>query len=194
MRILLIIALLLVFSSLNSYAQVMSLNGVPLPVSGNSPSNCTAGDYKLFSSNVSGNCATFTTADFQNGAIWACDPINLNQSIKLSFQIYLGNDPSGGDRIAFLLQTEGVPQVIGGRGGVLGYTEDMVFSADFLGDSRTSIFDASAGIQLTKSFVKIVAWYDNEWGYSNKILDRINHMSLTDCSHQEQYQDNLVES
>jgi len=189
MRILLIIALLLVFSSLNSYAQVMSLNGVPLTVSGNSPSNCTAGDYKLFSSNVSGNCATFRMEQF--GLVILS--ILINQ-LNYLFKSILGNDPSGGDRIAFLLQTEGVPQVIGGRGGVLGYTEDMVFSADFLGDTRTSIFDALAGIQLTKSFVKIVAWYDNEWGYSNKILDRINHMSLTDCSHQEQYQDNLVES
>lgn len=61
--------------------------------------------------------------------------------------------------------------------GVLGYTEDAVVSSDFLGDPRTSIFDAKAGIQLTPTFVKIVSWYDNEWGYSNKVLDLIAHMA-----------------
>ena len=55
--------------------------------------------------------------------------------------------------------------------GVLGYTEDAVVSSDFLGDARTSIFDAKAGIQLTPTFVKVVSWYDNEWGYSNKVLE-----------------------
>ncbi len=60
--------------------------------------------------------------------------------------------------------------------GVLGYTEDAVVSADFLGDARTSIFDAKAGIQLTPTFVKVVSWYDNEIGYSNKVLDLIAHM------------------
>ncbi len=57
--------------------------------------------------------------------------------------------------------------------GVLGYTEDAVVSSDFLGDARTSIFDANAGVYLTDKFVKVVAWYDNEWGYSNKVLDMI---------------------
>jgi glyceraldehyde 3-phosphate dehydrogenase len=60
--------------------------------------------------------------------------------------------------------------------GILGYTEDEVVSNDFLGDSRTSIFDAKAGISLNNNFVKIVSWYDNEWGYSNKIVDLICHM------------------
>lgn len=55
--------------------------------------------------------------------------------------------------------------------GVLGYTEDDVVSNDFIGDSRTSIFDAKAGISLNDNFVKVVSWYDNEWGYSNKIVD-----------------------
>ena len=54
--------------------------------------------------------------------------------------------------------------------GILGYTEDAVVSSDFLNDARTSIFDAGAGIQLNEHFVKVVSWYDNEWGYSNKIL------------------------
>ena len=60
--------------------------------------------------------------------------------------------------------------------GILGYTEDQVVSADFLGDARTSIFDAKAGIALTDTFVKVVSWYDNEWGYSNKVLDLISVM------------------
>lgn len=57
--------------------------------------------------------------------------------------------------------------------GILGYTEDEVVSTDFIGDARTSIFDAKAGIQLSDTFVKIVSWYDNEWGYSNKVVDLI---------------------
>jgi glyceraldehyde 3-phosphate dehydrogenase len=60
--------------------------------------------------------------------------------------------------------------------GVLGYTNEEVVSADFLGDTRTSIFDAKAGIALTDTFVKVVSWYDNEWGYSNKVLDLISVM------------------
>ena len=61
--------------------------------------------------------------------------------------------------------------------GILGYTEDAVVSSDFLGDVRTSIFDAKAGIALTDTFVKVVSWYDNEIGYSNKVLDLIAHMA-----------------
>ena len=60
--------------------------------------------------------------------------------------------------------------------GVLGYTEDAVVSSDFLGDPRTSIFDADAGIALNDTFVKVVSWYDNEWGYSNKVVDLIQYM------------------
>jgi glyceraldehyde 3-phosphate dehydrogenase len=55
--------------------------------------------------------------------------------------------------------------------GILGYTEDDVVSTDFLGDSRTAVFDAKAGIELNNQFFKVVAWYDNEWGYSNKLID-----------------------
>ncbi len=57
--------------------------------------------------------------------------------------------------------------------GIMGYTEDSVVSTDFRSDARTSIFDASAGIQLDKTFVKLVSWYDNEWGYSNKVCDLV---------------------
>ena len=61
--------------------------------------------------------------------------------------------------------------------GVLGYTEDAVVSNDFVGDARTSVFDATAGIALTDTFVKVVSWYDNEWGYSNKVLELVAHIS-----------------
>ena len=61
--------------------------------------------------------------------------------------------------------------------GILGYTEDAVVSSDFLGNPRTSIFDAKAGIQLSPRFVKVVSWYDNEWGYSNKVLELIEYMN-----------------
>jgi glyceraldehyde 3-phosphate dehydrogenase len=60
--------------------------------------------------------------------------------------------------------------------GILGYTEDEVVSTDFLGDSRTSIFDAKAGIQLSPTFVKVVSWYDNEMGYSTKVVELIEYM------------------
>mgnify|MGYP002912838058 CR=1 FL=1 len=64
--------------------------------------------------------------------------------------------------------------------GILGYTDEQVVSSDFLGDTRTSIFDAKAGIALTDTFVKVVSWYDNEIGYSNKVLDLIEHMYSVD--------------
>ena len=60
--------------------------------------------------------------------------------------------------------------------GVLGYTEDAVVSSDFLDDPRTSIFDAEAGVYLTDKFVKVVSWYDNEFGYSHKVIDLIKIM------------------
>lgn len=65
--------------------------------------------------------------------------------------------------------------------GILGYTEDAVVSTDFIHDKRTSIFDAEAGIALNGNFVKLVSWYDNEWGYSNKLIDLIIHMAEVDA-------------
>jgi glyceraldehyde 3-phosphate dehydrogenase len=61
----------------------------------------------------------------------------------------------------------------GSMRGVLGYTEDKVVSTDFRGEAMTSVFDAEAGIMLDPTFVKVVAWYDNEWGYSNKVLEMV---------------------
>jgi glyceraldehyde 3-phosphate dehydrogenase len=65
--------------------------------------------------------------------------------------------------------------------GILGYTEDDVVSTDFVTDPRTSIFDAKAGISLNSNFVKLVSWYDNEWGYSNKVVDLIAHIAAVDA-------------
>ncbi len=64
--------------------------------------------------------------------------------------------------------------------GILGYTEEDVVSSDFLGDAHTSIFDKKAGIPLTDTFVKVVSWYDNEWGYSNKVVELIEYMYTVD--------------
>jgi glyceraldehyde 3-phosphate dehydrogenase len=66
--------------------------------------------------------------------------------------------------------------------GILGYTEDQVVSSDFIGDPRTSVFDAGAGIMLSPTFVKLVSWYDNEWGYSCKVLELIQHMAKVDAA------------
>jgi glyceraldehyde 3-phosphate dehydrogenase len=64
--------------------------------------------------------------------------------------------------------------------GILGYTEDEVVSSDFVGEACTCVFDAKAGIALNDNFVKLVAWYDNEWGYSCKVLDLLLHMAKVD--------------
>ena len=63
--------------------------------------------------------------------------------------------------------------------GVLAYTEEMVVSSDFNSDKHTSIFDAKAGLQISDTFIKVISWYDNEWGYANKIVDMIIHMNNT---------------
>ena len=65
--------------------------------------------------------------------------------------------------------------------GILGYTEDAVVSTDFIHDPRTSIFDAAAGIALNDNFVKLVTWYDNEWGYSNKLVDLVAYAAKVDA-------------
>ena len=68
----------------------------------------------------------------------------------------------------------------GPMNGILGYTEDEVVSSDFITDPRSSIFDAGAGIELNSNFFKVVSWYDNEWGYSNRVVDLILHMARHD--------------
>ena len=65
--------------------------------------------------------------------------------------------------------------------GVLGFTDEAVVSTDFVGDSHSSIVDAQAGIALSGSFVKLVSWYDNEWGYSNRVVDLVHHMAAVDA-------------
>jgi len=64
--------------------------------------------------------------------------------------------------------------------GILGYTEEAVVSCDFTHDPRSSIFDADAGIALSPNFVKVVSWYDNEWGYSNRLLELAHYMGARD--------------
>jgi len=64
--------------------------------------------------------------------------------------------------------------------GILGYTEDDIVSTDMCGDNRSSIFDAKAGISLNKNFVKLVSWYDNEWGYSRRVLDLLVYIAKVD--------------
>jgi glyceraldehyde 3-phosphate dehydrogenase len=75
------------------------------------------------------------------------------------------------------IKAEMKAQAEGAMKGILGYTEDEVVSTDFIGDARTSIFDAKAGIQISPTFVKIVSWYDNEWGYSSKVVDLIAYIA-----------------
>ena len=65
--------------------------------------------------------------------------------------------------------------------GILGYTDEDVVSSDFIGEARTSVFDSKAGIMLNDQFVKLISWYDNEWGYSNKVLSLISHMAEVDA-------------
>jgi glyceraldehyde 3-phosphate dehydrogenase len=64
--------------------------------------------------------------------------------------------------------------------GILGYTDEEVVSSDFIHDDRSSIFDAKAGISLNNNFCKVVSWYDNEWGYSNRLVDLGLHMATVD--------------
>ena len=65
--------------------------------------------------------------------------------------------------------------------GILGYTDECVVSTDFINDSHTSIFDANAGMELNDKFFKLISWYDNEWGYSNKVVDLVKHMATVDA-------------
>merc|ERR1711990_368672 len=64
--------------------------------------------------------------------------------------------------------------------GIVGYTEDQVVSSDFIGETCSTVFDAGAGIMLTPTFVKIVSWYDNEWGYSTRLVDLVANMAVKD--------------
>ena len=68
----------------------------------------------------------------------------------------------------------------GSMKGILGYTDDAVVSTDFMSDPHSSIFDATAGIQLSSKFMKVVAWYDNEMGYSHRMVDLAHHMAKVD--------------
>jgi len=92
----------------------------------------------------------------------------------------LDKPASKDDICAAMKKASETPLSEGGMKGVLGYTDEAVVSSDFLGDERTSIFDATAGVYLTDNFVKVISWYDNEWGYSCKLLMLIEHMAEVD--------------
>ncbi len=119
---------LLCIWSNNIFGQ-MSLNGTALSEGGGSPSSCGSGDFKA---NVnagdgagvpSANCIQFTNAVNESGSVWACDPIDLDNAFTLSFNMFLGSDNNAGDGIAFVLQSKGVPQIRGGRGGGMGWQQ-----------------------------------------------------------------------
>ncbi|HAE31740.1 MAG TPA: hypothetical protein DCF89_11550, partial [Flavobacteriales bacterium] len=117
-----IVAILLVFC--NSTFSQLSTNGVALTDLTASPGTCSGGGFQTVNfATVSGSCINLTTngITFESGAVWACDPIDLNQTFKVTFTANFGSDVTTGDGIAFLLQTEGVPNVIGGEGGGIGY-------------------------------------------------------------------------
>lgn len=66
--------------------------------------------------------------------------------------------------------------------GILGFTSDALVSTDFIGDSHTSIVDSTAGIAISDEFIKLISWYDNEWGYSTKVVDLIKHIMAVDAA------------
>lgn len=65
--------------------------------------------------------------------------------------------------------------------GILGYTDEQIVSSDIIGDSRSSIFDSTAGLALTQDFFKLIAWYDNEWAYSCRVVDMLKYMESREC-------------
>ena len=123
-KLLLTISLTLV--ALPFFTQSITTNGVVLTeTTAGNPSVCWAGGFDLLYPAVqSGSCIEMTTGggNFESSAVWACDPINLNQTFKVSFTANFGSDNGAGDGLAFVLQSEGVPQVKGGQGGGIGYS------------------------------------------------------------------------
>jgi gliding motility-associated-like protein len=150
----------------DAYGQFMTFNGTTMADSGGGPSNCTAGNYKPVSATVSGNCVTFTTNSFQNGAIWACSTIDLNQSFKVNFNANFGNNTATGDGIAFLLQREGAPQVIGGAAGGIGYAQG----------NGSSCQGAAGGCPITPSVAVEFDTWDNTSDGLNDIV--ANHIAI----------------
>ena len=110
---------LTIFVSVGLSAQLFTLDNVPMTETlGGKPSACPVDQYKVINAaNSNANCVTFTTSAFQNGAVWSCNTLNLAQSFNVSFEINFGANTNTGDGMAFLLQEEGVPLVIGGRAG-----------------------------------------------------------------------------
>ena len=115
----------LIFLCIPLHGQIISTNGIALVQTGGAPSSCLSNGFKTLSpANANGSCIDLTTGgnNFESSAVWACDPINLGQNFKISFTGNFGSTVGAGDGIAFVLQTEGVPQVKGGQGGGIGYS------------------------------------------------------------------------
>jgi len=99
-------------------------------------------------------------------------PVNDVSVVDLTVKL---KNPTSYDNIKAVIKTAAEGELRG----IMGYTDEDVVSSDFIGDTRSSIFDANAGIALSDSFVKLVAWYDNEWGYSNRVVDLLIHSYRT---------------
>jgi gliding motility-associated-like protein len=106
-----------------SYGQFITVNGTTITDGGGGPS-CNSGNFKrVNSATLETNCMRFTNGTFQNGAVWVCNTIDLDQGFKVNFTANFGNNTAGGDGIAFVVQREGAPGVIGGRAGGIGYAQ-----------------------------------------------------------------------
>jgi gliding motility-associated-like protein len=106
-----------------SYGQFITVNGTTITDGGGGPS-CNSGNFKrVNSATLETNCMRFTNGTFQNGAVWVCNTIDLDQGFKVNFTANFGNNTAGGDGMAFVVQREGAPGVIGGRAGGIGYAQ-----------------------------------------------------------------------
>ncbi|MBT5932344.1 MAG: hypothetical protein HOH34_03300, partial [Flavobacteriales bacterium] len=150
---------------INLYAQSINFNGIPLFEITSSDFVCVPGAYNTIgTASTSGNCINMTSGGFEAGAVWVCDGIDLNQNFKVSFNANFGNNISTGDGIAFLLQQEALPNIIGGRGGGLGYAV-----GDGVGcQSGACPIDPSVAVEFDTYDGS--AWLDNDLA--------CNHMSI----------------
>ena len=166
-KLVLAIAFILLFDFVS--AQI-STNGASLTDLSSTPGTCAAGGFQTVNfASTSASCINLTTngTTFENGAVWACDPIDLNQTFKVSFTANFGSDITTGDGIAFLLQIEGVPNVIGGAGGGIGYG---------IGTSTNCLPLFSTNCEITPSLAIEFDTYDHSTFSINDLV--CDHMSM----------------